>query len=54
MTQSSGAIVPSPSTSERRKLLCDALPLSLWRTTGSTDAWLVPQIVARKRADCEV
>ena len=43
---------PPPSPSERRKLLRDALRLSLWRATGSTGAWLVPQIVARKRADC--
>ena len=26
----------------------------LWRATGSTGAWLVPQIVARKRAGCGV
>ncbi len=28
--------------------------LALWRATGSTGAWLVPQVVARKRADCGV
>ena len=44
----------SPSPAERRKLLRDALRLSLWRATGSTGAWLAPQIVARKRADCGV
>ena len=44
---------PTPSPAERRKLLRDALRLSLWRATaGSTGAWLVPQIVARKRAPC--
>ena len=45
---------PPPSPSERRKVLRDALRLSLWRATGSTGAELVPQIVARKRADCGV
>ena len=45
---------PPPSPSERRKFLRDALRLSLWRATGSTGAELVPQIVARKRADCGV
>ena len=45
---------PTPSPGERRKLLRDALRLSLWRATGSTGAWLVPQIVARKRAACGV
>ncbi len=28
--------------------------LALWRATGSTGAWLAPQVVARKRADCGV
>ena len=46
--------LPTCSPSERRKLLRDALRLTLWRATGSTGAWLVPQIVARKRADCGV
>jgi hypothetical protein len=45
---------PPPSALERRKLLRDALRLTLWRATGSTGAWLVPQVVARKRADCGV
>ena len=45
---------PTPSPSEHRKLLRDALRLTLWRVTGSTGAWLVPQVVARKRADCGV
>ena len=45
---------PTPSPSEYRKLLTGALRLTLWRITGSTGAWLVPQIVARKRADCGV
>ena len=48
------ADLPTPSPSEYRKLLRDALRLTLWRATGSTGAWLVPQIVARKRADCGV
>lgn len=42
---------PPPSSAERRKLLRDALRLTLWRATGSTGAWLAPQVVARKRAD---
>jgi hypothetical protein len=48
------ANLPTPSSAERRKLLRDALRFTLWRATGSTGAWLVPQIVARKRADCGV
>ena len=32
----------------------DALRLTLWRATGSTGAWLAPQVVSRKRADCGV
>ena len=45
---------PTPSPSERRKLLRDALRLTLWRATGSTVARLVPGALARKRADCGV
>jgi len=46
---------PTPSPSEQhRKLLTAALRLTLWRVSGSTGAWLVPQIVARKRAGCGV
>lgn len=45
---------PTPGPSEHRKLLRDALRITLWRATGSTGAWLAPQIVARKRADCGV
>ena len=45
---------PPASPAERRKLLRDALRLQLWRATGSTGAWLAPQVVARKRADCGV
>ena len=45
---------PTPSPSEHRKLLRDALRLTLWRATGSTGAWLAPQVAARKRADCGV
>ena len=45
---------PTSSPSEQRKLLRDALRLTLWRFTGSTGAWLVPQIVASKRAGCGV
>ena len=48
------ADLPTPSSAERRKLLRDALRLTLWRATGSTGAWLVPQVVSRKRADCGV
>ena len=48
------ADLPTPSSAERRKLLRDALRLTLWRATGSTGAWLAPEIVARKRADCGV
>jgi hypothetical protein len=39
---------PPPSALERRKLLRDALRLTLWRATGSTGGWLVLP-VARKR-----
>jgi len=46
------ADLPTPSPSEHRKLLRDALRLTLWRATGSTGTWLAPQVVARKRADC--
>ena len=45
---------PTPSPSEHRKLLPDALRLTLLRATGTTGAWLAPEIVARKRADCGV
>ena len=48
------ADLPTPSSAERRKLVRDALRLTLWRATGSTGAWLAPQVVARKRADCGV
>jgi hypothetical protein len=43
---------PPPSALERRKLLRDALRLTLWRATGSTGGWLVPEQVARKRKAC--
>lgn len=45
---------PPPTPSERHKLVRDALRLVLWRTTGSTGAWLVSEVVARKRAACGV
>ena len=48
------ADLPTPSPSERRKLLRDPLRLTLWRATGSTGAWLAPQVVARRQADCVV
>jgi hypothetical protein len=48
------ADLPTPSPSEHRKLLRDALRLTLWRATGSTGAWLVPDVLARKRAQCGV
>jgi len=40
---------PPPSTRERPKLWRDALRLTLWRATGSTGTWLVPQLAAQKR-----
>jgi len=43
---------PAPSPGDRRKLVRDALRMSLWRATGSTGGWLVPQAVARKRVQC--
>ena len=44
---------PPPSSAlEHRKLLRDALRLTLWRATGSTGRWLVPEQVARKRPTC--
>jgi len=46
------ANLPTSSPAERRKLFRDVLRLTLWRATGSTGAWLAPEIVARKRADC--
>ena len=46
------ADLPTPSPGERRKLVRDALRLTLWRATGSTGALLAPEVVARKRADC--
>ena len=45
---------PTPSSGERRRLLPDALRLTLWQATGSTGAWLAPQRVSHKRADCGV
>ena len=48
------ANLPTPSLSEHRKLLRDALRLTLWRATGTSGAWLAPQVVARKRPDCGV
>ena len=48
------ADLPTPSSAERRKLFRDNLRLTLWRATGSTGAWLAPQVAARKRADCGV
>jgi hypothetical protein len=43
---------PTLSPGERHKLVRDALRMSLWRITGSTGGWLVPQAVARKRLQC--
>jgi hypothetical protein len=48
------ADLPTPSPCEHRKLLRDALRLTLWRATGSTGAWLAPEVAARKRAVCGV
>jgi len=41
---------PPSSPGESRKLIRDALRLSLWRANGSTGGLLVPQTIARKRA----
>jgi hypothetical protein len=38
---------PTPSSAERRRLLPDALRLTLWQATGSTVARLVPGALAR-------
>ena len=46
------SLPPPASALECRKLLRDALRLTLWRATGSTGGWLVPEQVARKRAVC--
>jgi hypothetical protein len=43
---------PPPGPQELGKLLRDLLRLSLWRVTGTTGAFWVPQIVAHKRAAC--
>ena len=43
---------PPPSSAERRKLLRDALRLTLWHATGSSGGWLVPEQVGRKRVAC--
>ncbi len=43
---------PTPSPIERSKLIRDALRVTLRRLSGSTGAWLVPQIVAGKRTAC--
>lgn len=45
---------PPPTPSERHKLVRDAWRLVLWRATGSTGGWLVPEVVVRKRAACGV
>ena len=45
---------PTPSSAEGRRLLPDALRLTLWQATGSTVARLFPGALARKRADCGV
>lgn len=37
--------LPTPSSGERRKLLRNALRLTLWRATGSTGAWLAPRLL---------
>ncbi len=43
---------PPPGPQEQRKLWRDLLRISLWRVTGRTGDFLVPQIIARKRAAC--
>lgn len=44
----SGGGAPSPDWPSWR----DALRLQLWRATGSTGAWFLPELTARKRAAC--
>ncbi len=41
------ADLPTPSSAERRKLLRDALRLTLWRATGSTGAWPGLSVISR-------
>ena len=48
------ANLPTPSPAERHKLIRDALRLTIWQAIGFTGAWLAPEIVARKLADCGV
>ncbi|MCP9781585.1 MULTISPECIES: hypothetical protein [Cyanobium] len=43
---------PQPSHGERHKIMRDALRLQLWRATGSTGAWLAPEVAARKHQAC--
>ena len=44
----SGSAASSPGWPSWR----DALRLQLWRATGSTGAWLAPELAARKRSAC--
>jgi len=46
----SPSLPPPTSALECRKLLRDALRLTLWRATGSTGGWLVPEQLPPQRA----
>jgi len=45
---------PTPELLQGFDTATQITALALWRATGSTGAWLVPKVVARKRADCGV
>ena len=53
-SQLAAAFGREAAPAERRKLLRDGLRLTLWRVTGTTGAWLPPDALARKRAQCGV
>jgi hypothetical protein len=45
---------PTPELLQGFDTATQITALAHWRATGSTGAWLAPQVVARKRADCGV
>ena len=45
---------PTPELLQGFDTATQITALAPWRATGSTGAWLAPQVVARKRADCGV
>ena len=45
---------PTPELLQGFNTASQITALAHWRATGSTGAWLAPQVVARKRADCGV